>query len=67
MNCESCNVIFLDQSPEPWGRGPREPSGVKGHIKHVHLNGARFHFLSWSPRGVQCSEPDCVINARDQN
>lgn len=33
-----------------------------GTEKHIVCNGARFHVLSYSNRGVHCSEPKCEIN-----
>ena len=34
----------------------------KDYIKHVHLDGARFHVLYYSALGVHCSEKNCIIN-----
>lgn len=35
-----------------------------GHLKHIYCDSARFHVLSWSSRGMHCSEPECEINFR---
>ena len=47
---------------------PREyVAGSRKWIKHVHCNGARFHVLSYSTQGAECSEPDCVVNRRQRD
>lgn len=33
-----------------------------GTEKHVILEGARFHVISWNSFGRVCSEPNCEIN-----
>lgn len=33
-----------------------------GTEKHEVCSGARFHVLSYSSKGVRCSEPNCEIN-----
>lgn len=32
------------------------------YIKHIRCEGARFHILSWSNLGTNCSESRCIIN-----
>ncbi len=41
---------------------PRLPASVKGYVKHVRCDGARFHVLHWSSQGRHCSEPKCIVN-----
>lgn len=31
-------------------------------VKHIVFEGARFHVLSYSTKGVHCSEKNCEIN-----
>lgn len=38
-----------------------------GTEKHITLDGARFHVLSWSTQGTHCSEPNCEINKKGSN
>ena len=42
---------------------PRIPCDTdKNYIKHVHLDGARFHVIFYSTLGRHCSEKNCIIN-----
>ena len=63
-------TLFLRARPstaEPdsaWSIIPREPSErYPDYLKHVIAEGARYHVISWSNLGRQCSEPRCEINA----
>jgi len=42
---------------------PIEQSSVRGYIKHVQCEGARFHVVHYDTLGSHCSEPTCIINA----
>jgi len=55
------DTIFLDPIPM---FPPIEKSSVRGFIKHVSCEGARFHVLYWDSLGSHCSEKNCVINSR---
>jgi hypothetical protein len=33
-----------------------------GTEKHIILDGARFHVISWCSKGEQCSVENCEIN-----
>lgn len=57
---ETDTEIFLDAAPLAVPR--RLVRGSRRWIKHVVLDGARFHVLAWSTAGRHCSEPDCVVN-----
>lgn len=35
-----------------------------GSEKHIVADGARYHVLSYSNKGVRCSEPNCEVNKR---
>ena len=37
-----------------------------GTEKHISLDGARFHVLSWSTQGTHCSESNCEMNVEDE-
>ena len=51
-------------NPHTW---PVPRVKVKGDwIAHVLCEGARFHVLSYDSVGVQCSEPNCIVNKRYQ-
>ena len=46
---------------DKWRYEPEyNPDGTE---KHIVCDGARFHVLSYSSKGVRCSEPNCEINA----
>jgi hypothetical protein len=55
------NTILLNKEPE---FVPIEKSSVKGFIKHVRCEGARFHVVHYDDLGPHCSEEQCVLNAR---
>jgi len=65
------NQIFLQKIPDT-GIPRVKVNPKEKWIKHVHLDGARFHVLSWLGIGgsfgykctaiTRCSEPDCIIN-----
>ena len=56
------DVIYFDTPPVIL---PREPASTPGYIKHVSCEGLRAHVISWDSRGRHCSEPDCIINAKE--
>lgn len=33
-----------------------------GYDKHINLEGARDHVLSYTNQGVHCSQKNCVVN-----
>ena len=35
--------------------------------KHIVCEGARYHVLRYSTKGVRCSEPNCEINRSAEN
>lgn len=41
---------------------PAEAASDPNYIKHVRCEGARFHVLSWSTKGTNCSEERCIVN-----
>jgi len=41
---------------------PVEPASDKRFVKHVRLEGARFHVLWWDYEGTHCSESRCIVN-----
>jgi hypothetical protein len=47
--------------PEAFEFVPVIPVGG-GWIKHIVREGARYHVVSWSTLGRQCSDPRCEIN-----
>ncbi|WP_299085181.1 hypothetical protein [uncultured Paraglaciecola sp.] len=52
--------IYIDHFPMV---PPREQAeSDQNYTKHVHCDGARFHVLSYTSKGVSCSERDCIIN-----
>jgi hypothetical protein len=56
------NEIVIDTAPrfqpEP------VPASVRGYVKHVRCEGARFHVLYWDSNGCHCTDPKCIINHR---
>lgn len=54
--------IFADPEQPRQIREALRARNSDGTVPHVHCEGARFHVLSWSTTGRQCSEPRCVIN-----
>jgi hypothetical protein len=56
-------TIELDSSEKHVEYIPREKVNPNEKwIKHVHCDGARFHVLAYSTKGIHCSEPDCIYN-----
>ncbi|WP_340011771.1 hypothetical protein MHI32_01525 [Paenibacillus sp. FSL H7-0690] len=37
-----------------------------GYNKHIHCDGSREHVLSYSSKGIHCSQNNCVVNRNNQ-
>lgn len=35
-------------------------------VKHITLEGSRFHVISWSSNGSGCSNRNCINNAPEE-
>ena len=55
-------IYHTHRVPDLWHYRPQY--NEDGSEKHIVLNGARFHVLSYSSDGVRCSEPNCELNTR---